>query len=356
MATPRFHPLQIAKIEQQTNDAICVSFHVPNELRADYQFRQGQFLTLKAVVDGEELRRSYSICVGTQRYAQQGLLQVAIKRVADGRFSSWANANLRAGQVVDVMTPDGRFNTPLNAQHAKHYLGMAGGSGITPMLSLIEITLIYGNRGASSVMFLEELDALKSVHLGRLQLVHVLSDEPQEVELFYGVLDRARCDQLLSALQLGDKIDHAFVCGPEPMMNAAEAALLAMGLPASGISIERFGSPSAPRSANKMTSKPAVAVNTPSAQVSLVADGKTRHLQVPFDGTTLLEAGLASGANLPYACKAGVCCTCRARVLEGEVRMDKNYTLEPDEIARGFVLTCQSHPVSERVVVSFDER
>ncbi len=302
MATPQFHTLSIAKIEPQTSDAICVSFEVPANLRDAYAFRQGQFLTLKAQVDGEELRRSYSICVGTQQYQRNGQLQVAIKRVADGRFSNWANTHLRAGQTIDVMTPDGRFNTPLDAGSQRHYLGIAGGSGITPMISLIEtllleeklsrFTLIYGNRSAASIMFLEELDALKSRYLGRLQLVHVLSDEAQEVELFHGVLDRARCDQLLNALQLGDKLDHAFVCGPEPMMNAAEAALLAIGLPPKNISIERFGSP-LPSGVKKVAAAPPDLADTlPKARVSLIADGKTRVLQVPFEGTTLLEAGL----------------------------------------------------------------
>jgi ring-1,2-phenylacetyl-CoA epoxidase subunit PaaE len=366
MATPRFHSLQICDVRQETPDSVSVAFQVPATLRADYQFTQGQFLTLKTVVNGEELRRSYSICVSTRHYDLHGRLRVGIKQVVGGKFSNWANLQLKAGQSIDVMTPDGRFHTPLQAEAKRHYLGIAGGSGITPMLSIIEttletetasqFTLLYGNRNSASVMFLEELDGLKSRFLQRFQLVHILSEEPQEIDLFHGVLDQARCTQLLAALQLPARLDHAFICGPEPMMNAAEAALLAAGLPAKGISIERFGSP-LPAGSHAAKALPvAPKDNAPKAQVWLTVDGKARLMQVPYEGQAILDAGLAAGANLPYACKGGVCCTCRAKVLEGEVRMDKNYTLEPEEIRQGFVLTCQAHPVSDLVRISFDER
>jgi ring-1,2-phenylacetyl-CoA epoxidase subunit PaaE len=199
-------------------------------------------------------------------------------------------------------------------------------------------------------MFLERLEELKNSYMDRLRLVHVLSDEPQEVDLLSGLLDEARCGELMRTVLAGEAIDEAFVCGPAPMMDAAEAALRAAGVPQASIHVERFGTP-APSGAPKP-----VAVDAPAAKVVIVIDGKERHLRVPFEGQAILDAGLAAGAALPYACKGGVCCTCRAKVLEGEVRMDKNYTLEPKEIADGFVLTCQAHPVSERVVVSYDER
>jgi len=335
---------------------------VPPELRDAYRFRHGQFLTLRETIDGEDVRRSYSVCVGVPDYEARGELRVAIKRVAGGRFSNWANESLAAGRAIDVMTPDGRFTTELDPTRASRYVGFAGGSGITPMLSLIKtilsteprssFTLVYGNRTVGSIMFLETLEELKNRYMDRLRLVHVLSDEPQEVDLLSGLLDEARCGELMRTVLAGETIDEAFVCGPGPMMDAAEAALAGAGVPRARIHVERFGTPS-PSGAPKVA---AVSETTPAARVVIIVDGKERHLRVPFEGQAILDAGLGAGANLPYACKGGVCCTCRAKVLEGEVRMDKNYTLEPHEVAAGFVLTCQAHPVSERVVVSYDER
>lgn len=363
--TPRFHSLAIRSVLPETADAITVEFDVPPPLRAAYCFRQGQFLTLRATIDGEELRRSYSICTSTQRYAERHELRIAIKRVAGGRFSNWANQHLRAGQSIDVMTPDGRFFTELSAAQAKHYVGFAGGSGITPMRSLIEttlvaepashFTLIYGNRTVGSIMFLEELQALKNRHVDRLALLNILSDEPGEFELFHGLLDQPRCAALLQGLAPAERIDHAFICGPEAMMNAAEAALRSAGVPAERISIERFGTPN-PSGAPRPSDRAALPGDAPRAVVNVIIDGKTRRIDVPFDGPVILEAGLAAGLMLPYACKGGVCCTCRARVLDGQVRMDKNYTLEQHEIAAGFVLTCQSHPISAQLTVSYDDR
>jgi ring-1,2-phenylacetyl-CoA epoxidase subunit PaaE len=360
MAVPQFHRLTIRDVRPETADAISVAFEVPPALRDAYRFRQGQFLTLREILDGEDVRRSYSVCVGVPTYDGRGELRVAIKRVAGGRFSNWANDTLAPGRAIDVMTPDGRFTTELDAARARRYVGFAGGSGITPMLSLIEtilstepksaFTLVYGNRTVGSIMFLERLEELKNAYIDRLRLLHVLSDEPQEVDLLSGLLDEARCGELMRTVLAGETIDEAFVCGPAPMMDAAEAALRGAGVPQERIHVERFGTP-APSGAPKP-----VAVDAPAAKVVIVVDGKERHLRVPYEGQAILDAGLAAGAALPYACKGGVCCTCRAKVLEGEVRMDKNYTLEPAEIAAGFVLTCQSHPVSERVVVSYDER
>jgi ring-1,2-phenylacetyl-CoA epoxidase subunit PaaE len=362
MAVPQFHRLTIRDVRPETADSISVAFEVPPALRDAYRFRQGQFLTLREILDGEDVRRSYSVCVGVPEYEAHGELRVAIKRVAGGRFSNWANASLAPGRAIDVMTPDGRFFTELDASRARRYLGFAGGSGITPMLSLIKttlaaepassFTLVYGNRTVSSIMFLETLEELKNTYMERLRLVHVLSDEPQEVDLLSGLLDAERCSELVRTVLQDEAIDEAFICGPAPMMDAAEAALAQAGVPRERIHIERFGTPAPARA----TAPVALASDAPAARVVIVVDGKERHLRVPYSGQAILDAGLAAGANLPYACTGGVCCTCRAKVLEGEVRMDKNYTLEPAEIAQGFVLTCQSHPVSERVVISYDER
>ena len=361
MAVPQFHRLTIRDVRPETADAISVAFEVPPALRPAYRFRQGQFLTLREMLDGEDVRRSYSVCVGEPEYETQGELRVAIKRVAGGRFSNWANDTLQPGRTIDVMTPDGRFGTTPDPAAGRSYVGFAGGSGITPMLSLIKtllsvepdsrFTLVYGNRTVAAIMFLETLEELKNRYIDRLRLIHVLSDEPQEVELLSGLLDAQRCEALVRTLLADEAIDEAFVCGPGPMMDAAEAALRGAGVAAERIHIERFGTP-APAGA---PARPVVQ-DAPAARVVVVVDGKERHLRVPFDGPAILDAGLAAGANLPYACKGGVCCTCRAKVLEGEVRMDKNYTLEPKEIADGYVLTCQAHPVSDRVVVSYDER
>jgi ring-1,2-phenylacetyl-CoA epoxidase subunit PaaE len=364
MSTPTFHRLRIRDARPETADSVSLAFEVPDALRDAYRFRAGQFLTLRARIDGADERRSYSICVGQQDYDAQGELRVAIKRVAGGRFSNWANDQLRAGQAIDVMTPDGRFHVPLDPAAARHFVGFAGGSGITPMLSLIKttlatepgsrFTLIYGNRAVPAIMFLEELEDLKDRYLGRLALHHVLSDEAQDIELLSGLLDRAKCDAFLAGPVPAAGIDEAFICGPEPMMAAAEQALRAAGVPAAHVHIERFGVPAAAPAA--AGARPAVAAAGGQSDVVIVIDGKERRLAVDRAGVAILDAGLAAGIDLPFACKGGVCCSCRAKVVEGEVTMDKNFSLDAQEVAQGFVLSCQAHPVSARVVINFDER
>ena len=359
--SPAFHPLAIADVRRETADAISVRFTVPAELREAYRFSQGQFITLKAMVGGEELRRSYSVCCAVSDYERRGELRVGIKKIDGGRFSTFATETFRPGATIEVMTPDGRFFTPLAATNRKHYVAFAGGSGITPVLSNIRtvleaepasrFTLIYGNRAVAGIMFAEELEELKNRYLGRFSLYHVISDEPQEVDLFNGLLDAERCGRFLESLVPAAGIDAAFICGPGPMMDAAEAALLAAGVAREKIHVERFGTPLPAAGPRKVAASAA-----PAAEVHLIQHGKARVIRVPFDGDALLDAGLAAGMDLPYACKGGVCCTCRARVLEGEVRMERNFSLEPHETAQGFVLTCQSHPLTAKVVVSYDER
>ncbi|GAB6847359.1 1,2-phenylacetyl-CoA epoxidase subunit PaaE [Paraburkholderia kururiensis] len=362
MATPEFHPLRIREVRPETADAVSVAFEVPPELREAYRFTQGQFVTLKAHIDGEETRRSYSICVGVTDYDRDGELRIGIKRVRGGRFSNFAFDTLQPGHTIDVMTPDGRFFTHLNAENGKQYVAFAGGSGITPVLAIVKTTLeaeprstfalVYGNRSVDSIMFAETLEDLKNRFMNRFALYHVLSDDLQEVELFNGVLDEAKCAAFLETLLPANSIDEAFICGPAPMMDAAERALRDAGVTQEKIHVERFGSPL------PQAGVPPVEIteNTRAADLEIVLDGKTRRLRLPYEGVSLLDVGLRAGLALPYACKGGVCCTCRAKVLEGEVKMDRNYTLEEQEIRDGFVLTCQCHPVSERVVVSYDER
>jgi ring-1,2-phenylacetyl-CoA epoxidase subunit PaaE len=362
MATPQFHSLRIREVRPETADAVSVSFEVPPELREQYRFTQGQFVTLKAHVDGEETRRSYSICVGVTDYDRDGELRIGIKRVRGGRFSNFAFDTLQAGHTIEVMTPDGRFFTHLNADEGKQYVAFAGGSGITPVLAIVKttldveprstFTLIYGNRSVDAIMFAEELEDLKNRYMNRFVLYNVLSDDMQDVDLFNGVLDRSKCAAFLEALVSPEAIDEAFVCGPAPMMDAAEAALKAAGVADSKVHVERFGTP-LPQAGAPVVE---ITEQTPAADLEIVIDGNRRKLRLPYEGASLLDVGLHAGLALPYACKGGVCCTCRAKVLEGEVKMDKNYTLEPQEIRDGFVLTCQCHPVSERVVVSYDER
>ena len=360
---PHFNRLAVAQVWRESPAAITVTFAVPSELGEAYRYTQGQHLTLRARLNGEEVRRSYSICSGVD----DRLLRIAIKQVEDGLFSTWANANLAPGMELDVMSPDGRFFTPLDAGHRKHYVAFAAGSGITPVLSLLKttlkrepksrFTLVYGNRTVATILFAEELEDLKDQHMGRLALHHVLSREPQDVPLFRGRIDAGKCRALLETILPASSIDEAFICGPGAMLDAVRDTLIAAGVDAARVHVERFVSPGELRAPTRAVAPPpAIADNAPSAEVVVISDGITRTLRVPFAGSSILDAAMQAGADLPYACKGGVCCTCRARILEGEVRMDKNYSLEAHELARGFVLSCQSHPVSDRVVISYDER
>jgi ring-1,2-phenylacetyl-CoA epoxidase subunit PaaE len=354
--TPRFHTLRIAEVRRETPDAISLRFDVPAELRGEYAFVQGQHLTLRTQLDGEELRRTYSICAGVD----DGELRVAIKQVAGGRFSSWANQALRTGDRIDVLTPDGRFHTPLNPGNAKHYVAFAAGSGITPVLSLVKttlkreprsrFTLLYCNRRQSSVLFQEELEDIKDRYLARFTLYNLFSREHQEVELFNGRLDAAKVRAFAEALLPADTIDEAFVCGPGAMLDEVAAALHGLGLPAGQVHLERFG---VPGSAPGHHVEPQ---DAPHALITVIADGVKREVEFRQGDASILDAALRSGLDLPYSCKGGMCCTCRGKLLEGRARMDKNYSLEPKDLAAGFILTCQAHPLSERVVVSYDER
>lgn len=354
--TPKFHPLKVAELRRETADAVSLRFEVPAELAEDYRFVQGQHLNIKARVDGEEVRRSYSICAGVA----DGELRVAIKKVAGGRFSTWANVGIKVGDVLEVMTPEGRFHTPLDPANAKHYVAFAAGSGITPILSLIKttlaaepasrFTLVYGNRRQASVMFAEALEDIKNRYLARFTLYNLFSREEQEVPLFNGRLDGAKVAAFMDTLLPADTIDEAFICGPGAMIDEVEGALLAAGLSAEHIHLERFGVPDAAPAHH------AEAGDAPQATIVVVADGLRREMEFHASDPSILDVALRAGMDLPYSCKGGVCCTCRAKVVEGKVRMDKNYTLEQPDVDAGYVLTCQAHPLTERVVISFDER
>ncbi|MES2957277.1 MAG: 1,2-phenylacetyl-CoA epoxidase subunit PaaE [Pseudomonadota bacterium] len=353
----KFYPLQVASIRQETRDTIIATLAVPPTMRARFAFTQGQHLTLRARVNDEELRRSYSICSATQ----DGDLRVAIKRTAGGRFSCWANDTLKAGVTIDVMPPAGHFNLPLVPERARRYLGVAAGSGITPIFSIVKttlaaepastFTLVYGNRSSSTVIFREELADLKDLYRDRLNIVHVMSREQQDIDLFNGRITREKCDELFERWINVHAHDAAFVCGPGAMMSAVSEALQARGMPKAAIKVELFAA-SIPKSEHIQHQRPVV--GRQECDVTVIIDGSHRSYTMAKDTESVLDAGLKQGIDIRYSCKGGVCSTCRCKVLEGKVEMDANYALEDYEIARGFILSCQAFPVTDRIVLDFD--
>ncbi|MGZ8288105.1 MAG: 1,2-phenylacetyl-CoA epoxidase subunit PaaE [Telluria sp.] len=354
----KFYPLHVAGVRNETRDTIAVTFDVPPELAESFKYQQGQHLTLRATIEGEDVRRSYSICSAVQ----DNLLRVAIKRTPGGMFSTWANESLKPGDVLEVMPPMGHFNVPLAPDNAKHYVAFAAGSGITPVLSIIKTTLLaepnsqftlfYGNRASSTVIFKEELTDLKDVYMQRLNLAYVMSREQQDIELFNGRITKQKVEQLLRHWVRIDDIDVAFICGPEDMMLGVSAALQEAGMPKQNIKIELFAA-SIPKHEHKPRAfDPTVSHET---EVTVIMDGNHTTFSMDKDKESILDAGLRAGIDMRYSCKGGVCSTCRCKLLDGKVDMDVNYALEDYEIARGFVLSCQSFPVTDKVVVDFDQ-
>ena len=359
MSTPLFHDLTVRAIEPDTAEAVIVSFDVPPPLRETYAFTQGQYLTLRKTIDGEDLRRSYSICAGVD----DGELRVGVRKVAGGRFSNWINESLKPGDSIAVMAPQGRFFVPLDASARRHHVGIAGGSGITPILSIMKtvlarepmsrFTLLYANRKLASTMFKEELEDLKNRYMTRLVLHHVFSDEPTDADLNHGLMNRDKLAQFLSGPVPAASIAHAYICGPFQMNDEAEAALLAGGVPEDRVHIERFGV--APQAGGAVVHE-ARPGDAEQAKIVIIRDGLKREIDFHKDQPSILDAASAAGLEVPFSCTSGVCGTCRAKLLEGEVRMERNFALDKAEVAGGFVLTCQAHPTTERVVLSFDER
>ncbi|WP_430420620.1 1,2-phenylacetyl-CoA epoxidase subunit PaaE [Methylibium petroleiphilum] len=357
-----FHPLRVRAIEPDTAEAVVVSFDVPPALREVFGFTQGQYLTLRREIDGQDLRRSYSICAGVD----DGQLRVGVRKVRGGVFSNWINEHLRAGDVVQVMAPQGRFFVPLEPASRRHHLGIAGGSGITPILSIMKtvlarephsrFTLIYGNRLLNSTMFKEELEDLKNRYLTRLVLHHVFSDEHTDAPLNHGVMNRHKIGEFLSVLVPAAGMAHAYVCGPFQMNDEAEAALRAAGVPEDRIHIERFGVAQPTGGTADAVVHEARPGDAEQAKVTIVRDGLRREISFTKGQPSLLDAASAAGLEVPFSCTSGVCGTCRAKVIEGQVRMERNFALDRKEVAAGFVLTCQAHPLTDRVVLSFDER
>lgn len=353
----KFYPLTVAKVKQETRDAVCVTFDVPPELKDTFAYRQGQYLTLRATIDGEDVRRSYSICSSVQ----DERLRVAIKRCTGGLFSNWATERIQPGMQLDVMPPSGNFNVPLEPGSRRHYLAFAAGSGITPILSIVKTTLlaephsrftiVYGNRASSTVIFRDELTDLKDQYLDRLRLVYVMSREQQDIELFNGRIDEAKCTQFLQRWIDIEDIDVAFICGPEDMMHGVSRALQDAGMEKEKIRIELFAAGAATRERKPRAALPEARHQT---DVTVIMDGSAASFTMDKDKESILDAGLRAGIDMRFACKGGVCSTCRCKVLDGEVEMDVNYALEDYEVARGFVLSCQSFPVTDKVVVDFD--
>jgi ring-1,2-phenylacetyl-CoA epoxidase subunit PaaE len=352
-----FHALRVAEVVPETAEANSIRFEIPAELRERFAFKAGQHLTLRTTLNGEEVRRNYSLCTAPD----ENDWMVTVKRIGGGLFSNWVGDQLKAGDVLDVMTPHGSFTTDFDPSAKRHLVGIAGGSGITPVVSLIKstlkhepesrFTLLYGNRDSSSVIFLETLAALKDKHLGRLEIYHFLDQEEQDIDLFNGMLDRARLEEALPALVPdGATVDGWFICGPGPMMDAAEGALLDRNIPKERIHIERFTADRPPDAVSREIA--ALQTKAEGMAVAVTLDGRTR--RVPFTAGNILDSARASGLPAPFACKAGVCATCRAKVTKGKVEMAARYGLTDEEVAAGYVLTCQSVPLGDGVAVDYD--
>lgn len=356
-----FHPLRVKKIEKETDDCVSIEFDVPAELQEVFRFKQGQTLTIKKTINGEELRRNYSICASPF----DNKLRVAVKKVEGGLFSAFANDELKAGDVLDVLPPTGKFYTELNPLQKKAYLAFAAGSGITPVLSIIKttlltepkssFTLVYGNRNKTSIIFKEELEALKDRFLSRFRIYHVLSREKTDAELNSGRIDTAKLELLFGKVIDVKTCDDVFLCGPEEMIFCVRDFLLQKGFSAAQIHFELFTVPGQkqPATGNRQLAKDD---GEAKAKIGVKVDGLLFDFDLAYESESILDAALKQGADLPYACKGGVCTTCKAKLVEGEVSMDVNWGLEPDEVAAGFVLTCQAHPKTETVVVDFDAK
>ena len=365
MSAIRFHPLRIKRVSPEAAGSLAITFDIPADQREVFDFQPGQFLTLRAHLNNTDVRRNYSISCPRSRLHKAGELEIGIRTVEGGLFSNWAAQQLKAGDTLDVMPPDGRFI--VKKPRAIHRIGFAAGSGITPILSIAATTLeeqpgskftvVYGNRKMSTVMFNEALQDLKDRHPDRLTLIHILSRQSQDVPLLQGRIDGQKIKTLMDTLLPLKSMDEVFICGPEAMIETTEKALLDAGVPADRVHAERFTTGAAV-AARVKTDAPAgkrEVAGDKNITMTVILDGKEHALLIgPNDH--LLDAALEAGLDLPFSCKAGVCCTCRAKVLEGQTAMDKNFTLEADEMAQGFVLSCQSRALGKTVCISFDER
>ena len=353
-----FHPLKVAEVRRETPDAVSVRFDLPGHLRDTFAFTAGQHLTLRTRIGGEDVRRTYSLCVAPF----EDEMRIAIKEMPGGKFSRWANREIAPGQTIDVLPPMGRFLLPEDGASRAHYVALAGGSGITPVISIIKtalnkmaatsFTLLYGNRDSPSIMFLEELAQLKNRYMDRLEIYHFLENEAEEIELFNGRLDRSKCEVVFSSLVDVAATKAFFICGPGPMMDAAESALLARGVTPERIFVERFSIGIV--SAEQLARNEALEQKAAGADLSIILDGRRSRVRFDAEKGSILESVQAAGLPAPYACKGGVCTTCRAKLISGSVAMKKNYGLTEQETQQGYVLTCQAVPTSDAVTLSYD--
>ena len=354
-----FHSLIIKEVKKETADCVTISFDVPQELKQYFEFTQGQNVTLKTVIDGDEIRRSYSIC--SAPYENQ--LTVAVKKADWGRFSTFANDVLQAGMTMDVLSPTGKFHTALKKENKKNYTAFAAGSGITPIISIIKttlatepgstFTLVYSNRSRSSIIFFEELEGIKNKYLQRFQLIHILSRERMDTDISFGRINEEKL-KALSRLINYHTIDEFFICGPEEMIFTVKDFLLHQGISEKNIHFELFAA--VKKTNPSYQQKTPNADRTANSSVIIKLDGRSFEFEKGFDDTSILDAALKAGADLPFACKGGVCCTCKAKLIEGKVEMDVHWGLEEEEVKQGYILTCQSHPLTEKVVIDFDSR
>lgn len=364
MSDTSFYPLTIKEVRPETDTAVCVSFDIPAEHKNKFKFIQGQFLTLKAFIEGQEVRRCYSICSGIN----DGQMRIGIKRVKNGLFSNFANDSFKAGDIVEVMPPQGSFYSALNGK-AKNYMCIAVGSGITPMISIIKtvlqeeqesrVTLIYGNRRTASIMFKDELCFVKNRYMNRFQWINIMDEEDQGADLLNGRID----NQKGAALHAGKMInildtDEAFICGPEAMMSEVSRGFRASGLSDEQIHYELFSNSS--EDSEMIIQKAQQRIETygeeKTSKVTVIADGRSIAFDLATVGENILDAGMHNGIELPYSCKAGVCSTCKCKLVKGKVDMDISHGLEDHEIEAGYILSCQAHPISDEVVVDYDQR
>jgi ring-1,2-phenylacetyl-CoA epoxidase subunit PaaE len=354
-----FHQLAVKEIIKETPDCVSIEFDVPEHLKKEFQYTQGQNINIKTNINGEEVRRTYSLCTSPQ----ENKLKVAVKKVNGGLFSVYANEQLQKGDVLEVMTPLGKFNTLLDAANKKNYVAFAAGSGITPIISIIKatlatephssFTLVYGNKSRSSIIFFEELEGLKNKYMQRFTLIHILSREKTDASINFGRITKDKCTHLFEKLVDLKHADEFFLCGPQQMIVEVQEFLEAHGVEEKKIHFELFTTEKKSKGTRNKEQEPSE--DTPSSIIEMKLDGRTFLFDIPLNSdATILDAAMQQGADVPYACKGGVCCTCKAKLVEGEVEMDVHWGLDHEEINNGFILTCQSHPKTEKVVVDFD--
>ena len=352
-----FHQLAIKELRKETPDCISIAFDIPSESQADFNFKPGQNVTIKFIAEGKELRRSYSICSSPL----ENELRIAIKKVSNGLFSTYANEKLRQGDILEVLPPTGTFSIKVNPSHRKDYLFFAAGSGITPSISIIKtillaephsaVTLAYGNKTSGSIIFKDEIESLKDRYPKRFKTHHILSREKTSDDFNFGRIDVSKCYQL-SGLVNFNIIDEFFICGPEQMIFTVKDFLKGWGIDSTNIHFELFNTPARENAKVLGNSRHS---GDDESNVTVRIDGEDFEFKLDYDGQVILEAGLAEGADLPFACKGGVCCTCKAKLIEGEVEMEANYGLEKSEVKDGFILTCQAHPRSRKIVIDYDQ-